>query len=732
MKTTVLDNAAARNSVTEINRNSKIAGKSLERISMGEKVCSAQDDGAAYAVSEKLRAQMKSFDQLIQNVQNGSALLKTAEGGVQSIVEEIRNLKELAIESANDTNTDEDRATLQKVFLQGIANIEDIAATTDYNEKNLLDGTFGGWDTSTFLEPVVTYTSEIFTDTVMETITREITEEITEEIEQVVTQVVTDTVTYTTTHVETVEVQVPDESASGITGGRTFNIDTDGIYNLASDFTGTIKINAQNVKIVGSGTNNDVQIIGRAGGGQNLWIENLNISNSANLSAIKFQGSNNTLVVGGSNSLTGGGETAAVINVGGGLTIQGTDLNTGNGYRTTKPPSDSLTVMNTNSGGAGIGSNANGSGGNVNIGTGIVLTVDYSGTGAAIGSGAGGSIGMIQTNYDAYPLTVNTSNGNAIGYGDGGSAGEINIGNASGFNITCAGDLDTSPIIRGGSNSDKKFANIGNSTTRTVTLNESVLSEVEDLEKIFEIETDNQSNHGVLERDEPVDVNKTGLTEPTGDETAIIAENSEESGDSGGAYQTVMSEVVVTETVVSTTTRVETTTVPTTVTRTVVTGTETVEVERVVENEILHSSLEYVEQEKLTARERLKIHNGEKSHESINIDFQDMRTKALGLNEVDISTRANALAAIEVLERALEYTLNESANIGAALRRFEHTASVLTTMNTNVQASESKIRDADMAKEITNYTKASLLSQTAQAMFAHANQSSEDVLGLVS
>lgn len=52
-------------------------------------------------------------------------------------------------------------------------------------------------------------------------------------------------------------------------------------------------------------------------------------------------------------------------------------------------------------------------------------------------------------------------------------------------------------------------------------------------------------------------------------------------------------------------------------------------------------------------------------------------------------------------------------------------------MNENVQASESVIRDADMAKEITNYTKANLLSQTAQAMLAHANQNSDDVIGLI-
>ena len=77
-----------------------------------------------------------------QNVQNGSSMLKVAEGGVNEIVEELRNLKELALNSANDTNTDIDRKTIQKEFNQKMENINDIATTTNYNGKTLLDGTY--------------------------------------------------------------------------------------------------------------------------------------------------------------------------------------------------------------------------------------------------------------------------------------------------------------------------------------------------------------------------------------------------------------------------------------------------------------------------------------------------------------------------------------------------------------------------------------------------------------
>ena len=78
-----------------------------------------------------------------QNVQNGSALLRTAERGINQVIEELRSLKELAINSANDSNTDDDRRTIQKEFDSRIATIDEIALGTNYNGKILLDGRYG-------------------------------------------------------------------------------------------------------------------------------------------------------------------------------------------------------------------------------------------------------------------------------------------------------------------------------------------------------------------------------------------------------------------------------------------------------------------------------------------------------------------------------------------------------------------------------------------------------------
>ena len=132
----------------------------------------------------------------------------------------------------------------------------------------------------------------------------------------------------------------------------------------------------------------------------------------------------------------------------------------------------------------------------------------------------------------------------------------------------------------------------------------------------------------------------------------------------------------------------------------------------------------------------LKIHIGAAASQSISVGLADMRAHALGLKGndgkvVDVSTQANANAAVAVFNNALQKALDQQTTIGAIEARLEYTASNLTVSSENVQAAESVIRDADMAKEMTNYTKNNVLLQAAQSMLAQANQNSSAVLSLL-
>ena len=98
----------------ELNRNKKQGDSILAKLTSGQKFIGAQGNSASYAISEKMLEQIRSLFQDDQNIQNGSSMIKTAERGIDQIIQNLRTMKELAIDAANDSNTDDDRHIIQK------------------------------------------------------------------------------------------------------------------------------------------------------------------------------------------------------------------------------------------------------------------------------------------------------------------------------------------------------------------------------------------------------------------------------------------------------------------------------------------------------------------------------------------------------------------------------------------------------------------------------------------
>ena len=126
----------------------------------------------------------------------------------------------------------------------------------------------------------------------------------------------------------------------------------------------------------------------------------------------------------------------------------------------------------------------------------------------------------------------------------------------------------------------------------------------------------------------------------------------------------------------------------------------------------------------------LWIQHGTQANQRMHVYIKDMRSKALGIDKAEVVTREKANSAIGSIESAIETALDEATSMGAYLQRLETSFANVVTMRENAQASESVIRDADMAKEVTDYTKYNILSRSAQAMLAQANQNSSFVLGM--
>ncbi|MDY6268895.1 MAG: flagellin [Selenomonadaceae bacterium] len=139
MAMVVKNNIGAKNTLNELDKNNKAAAKDLKKLASGMRINSAADDASGYAISDRMDVQIRSLEQDNQNSQNGSAMLKTAEGALSSTVDILRTLKEKVINAANDTNTDADRATIQKELDQAVDQIDDNANVT-YNGQQLIDG----------------------------------------------------------------------------------------------------------------------------------------------------------------------------------------------------------------------------------------------------------------------------------------------------------------------------------------------------------------------------------------------------------------------------------------------------------------------------------------------------------------------------------------------------------------------------------------------------------------
>ncbi|NLK96803.1 MAG: flagellin [Epulopiscium sp.] len=127
-----------------------------------------------------------------------------------------------------------------------------------------------------------------------------------------------------------------------------------------------------------------------------------------------------------------------------------------------------------------------------------------------------------------------------------------------------------------------------------------------------------------------------------------------------------------------------------------------------------------------------KFQIGANTNQMVSLSIGDMRSAAFnGLDSIAVNTADSATQAISTINSAINKVSQERSKLGALQNRLEHTIKNLDTAAENLQASESRIRDVDMAKEMMNFTKLNILNQAAQTMLAQANQNPQSVLQLL-
>ena len=137
-------NTASLSAKRNLNNSTRSLSNSFQRLSSGLRINSAKDDAAGLAISERFTTQVRGINQAIRNTNDGVSLAQTAEGGLQESTAILQRMRELSVQSANDTNTDSDRASIQDEVNALVDELDRIATKTTFNNKSVLDGSFTG------------------------------------------------------------------------------------------------------------------------------------------------------------------------------------------------------------------------------------------------------------------------------------------------------------------------------------------------------------------------------------------------------------------------------------------------------------------------------------------------------------------------------------------------------------------------------------------------------------
>lgn len=588
----IKNNMAAQNTLGTLNKNSTALSKSLQKVSSGMKINGAADDASGYAISERMRVQVRGLNQDIDNTQSAISMMKTAEGAISSTVDILKTMKEKAINAANDTNTDADRAIIQKELNQSIDQVDDNASIT-FNNKILFDGSADAGTTaeqriikalnSEWLDSALSMAKEAYGLSFQEdeTSIREMTVKF-------------------------------ERGSSGGSGGTTT------LAYVTSYFGSDGKTNklelTVNMDVYDALAEHDVN--GKAGSYPYLDRTIAHEMTHAVMSA----------------NITGFTNLPKYIKEGAADYIHGID-----------DQSDRKSIL---------------------LGLSPSNVSDQFASQDGVTPYAMGYAFFHYLNaksgHDGHMMTrfMNVLDE------QGGGALDAAVAAASKGGFSSAADA-----IAGFKQDLTDYTAAGHTTK-------------EFLKEYCDIDFDNEFDTGSALG------SKAWMGESANAEQVVIEGKSPNFWYYPGSDTSVIQGLTV----------------------------------------------KWPNYTRPEGGFRFQV--GTKANQNIQAQFSDIHATALGLRSDDgknlsVETRAEAKRTMTVLDRALEKALDQQTTIGALQSRMEYTASNLTTASENVQASESTIRDANMAREMTDYTKNNVLMQAAQSMLAQANQSSSSVLSLL-
>lgn len=806
MAMVVKNNMSALSALNTLNTNTTALSKSLKKVSSGMKINSAADDASGYAISEKMRVNIRSLNQANANAQNGSSMMKVAEGAVSSTVEILKTLKEKAINAANDTNTDADRQTIQKELDQSIDQIDDNANVT-FNGKYLVDGSKNSKGAATY---TALTNQSLSQDTTADTKLVDLASRSGDSLELAVNDQVT---------VSYVQAGKTYSASFKITENSTLQ----DIFNAAEDID-------KDSKIFATSNNEAVKAAGGVTSASSISAEEKAIDYLKSQLASGSATATDFTAAGGATSYTATGKyagTGTKIGDGAGTDITAASYNDPNGdaydagsLYTGLVNADKAVAKAESALGEYTKGSATNSGSAKTLGEALEKAGinDWDGKAASLETSAMAeklktaladpTNDKLQASLDAYREDVadlDTAKSNFdtahTAYTDAQKQlaaleaqktiddAVANVEKLSAQFLSNAYDtIDASTNLKFNSDMVVKdttaavtagtiavdSATAGATEAQKTQAKEVLAAAVKNMNSAAMNGAADATSAKLKDATDTILANsKTALATPAAADKPITALN--------GAYGAALDNL---KTVKGATTvnaedlkAAQEQVVSKFTGPAVLTGSsvgvnaagnvvETASGEKGITitanqsgiggqisgfnisvsdsegkvkksaNASLDAFAETVRAQNKSDDNAVSLQVGASANQSIKIGLTDMRSEALGLKGADgttlnISTQNKANAAINVLENAIQKALDQQTTIGSVESRLEYTQSNLTTASENVTAAESVIRDADMAKEMTEYTKSNVLMQAAQSMLSQANQSSSNALSLL-
>ncbi|OON95705.1 MAG: hypothetical protein ATN36_00945 [Epulopiscium sp. Nele67-Bin005] len=582
----------------------------MERLSSGLRINRAGDDAAGLAISEKMRAQIRGLDQASRNAQDGISLIQTAEGALGETTEILQRIRELAIQAANDTNTDSDKETLQAEVNELTSEINRIANTTEFNTRTLLDGSGGstldqvtGFELGTITSGTTSMTNTQASFSVMTGNNNA--------GDEYVFILGDKTVTITLESDNSFQAEIDAHLASIVAAGDT---PTDKqIASLTSQYT-TIKGASATMNSIMAALENaiaaDVDLRG-----------NFTISTGTSVNSLYTSDDNMVSTPSFIIEATGDNRGQAVA-IASGQSVNNTEGIVANWYQQGETSITAATVSFT------------------------IMDDLVANTSASVTAALKDLIGQGFTIGDTQIEFYDSSQGGYSGSGIG-----VDILAVIAQNCT-DGESATDELMK--------------------VIETSINSQLSNLD--FEVEIDAESRMMTVSTKD----GGQGLLPP-------IVTN-------GGTNDALEIQLQV--------------------------GANSNQTMKFMINAMTASAL---------GLEATAGTEGFGDTANVTNGSDNAFVKAA----LDITTSEAASLAIDAIDAALEKVSSERSKLGAYQNRLEHTVANLDTASLNLTEAESRIRDADMAEEMMNYTKSNVLSQAAQSMLAQANQQPNQVLSLL-